>query len=60
MSKSTFTTNIGPGNTIGAIAIGPGAKAEGEVRIGGPKTEAKGNVGDGVDRGIAWTVEVES
>lgn len=32
---SKFTMNIGPGNTIGAMAIGSGAKAEGTVTIGG-------------------------
>lgn len=32
---SRFTTNIGPGNTIGAMAIGDGAVARGSVTVGG-------------------------
>jgi hypothetical protein len=35
MSISKFTLNMGPGNTIGAMAIGPGATAAGTVSIGG-------------------------
>ena len=35
MSKnSTFTMNIGPGNVIGAMAVGAGASASGEVNLG--------------------------
>lgn len=30
-----FSISIGPGNTIGAMAFGPGAKSEGSVSVGG-------------------------
>lgn len=34
MAASKFTLNIGPGNTIGAMAIGTGATAEGSLNVG--------------------------
>lgn len=37
---SKFVINMGPGNTVGAMAIGPGAKAEGTVTIGGHRKHA--------------------
>lgn len=38
---SRFTTNIGPGNIIGAMAVGEGAKVTGHVTIGGESAPAR-------------------
>jgi len=40
---SDFKMSIGPGNVIGAVAVGANTKAEGTVSVGGAKAEAAPN-----------------
>ncbi len=59
---SKFTMNIGPGNTIGAMAFGNGAKAEGVLHVGGtassgPPDKVKASIeikGASPERAAKW------